>query len=107
MSIQTGRIVDREVRKDWLYRLDSDISAVQREEGTASEEAQIDRLIEDVERELAESEHAMLVRLTHDFTDQRRAFWVSRRVGRGVLRLLPQVVPAEALLRAVAGGEVA
>jgi hypothetical protein len=107
VSVQIGRIVDREVRSAWLYHLDLDISAVQHDEDVASEIAEIDRLIEDVERELAETEHEVLVRLTHDFTDQRRAVRASRRAGRGVLRSLPQVVPAEALLRAAVGGEVA
>jgi hypothetical protein len=91
-----------------LSLLDEDIAAVQRDEDMACEEAEIDRLIEDVERELAETEHAVLLRLTHDYDDQRRAFRASRRAGRGVLRSLSQVVPGEALLRAAAaGGEVA
>jgi hypothetical protein len=107
MSMHVGRIADREVREAWWQRLDPDIFAVQRDEDATREAAEIDRLIEDVERELAETEHAVLVRLTHDFTDQRRAFRASRRAGRGVLRSLPQVVPAEALLRAAVGGDPA
>jgi hypothetical protein len=107
MSVKLGRIADREVGAAWLYRLDSDIAAVQRDEDMASEAAEIDRLIEDVERELAETEHEVLLRLTHDFRDDRRAFRAARRVARGVLRSLPQVVSAEALVRAAAGGEVA
>jgi hypothetical protein len=102
------RITNTRVRAALFPLVDEDIAAVQRDEDIVSEEAEIDRLIEDVERELAETGHAVLVRLTHDFTDQRRAFRASRRAGRGVLRSLPQVVPAEALLRAAAvGGEVA
>jgi len=65
-----------------LRSLEPDISAVQREEDMASEEVEIDRLIEAVERELAETEHAVLVRLTHDYTDQRRAFRSARRAKR-------------------------
>lgn len=106
--MSSRRITSKRVTTALFSLLDEDISAVQREEATASERAEIDRLIEAVERELVETEHAVLVRLTHDFSDQRRAFRASRRAGRGVLRSLPQVVPAEALLRAAAaGGEVA
>jgi hypothetical protein len=101
------RITNKRVTAALFPLVDEDISAAQRDEDMARETAEIDRLIEDVERELAETEHTVLVRLTHDFTDQRRAFRASRRAGRGVLRSLPQVVPAEALLRAAAGGEVA
>jgi len=107
VSTQIRRIADREVREACLCSLDPDVSAVQRDEDVASEMAEVDRLIEAVERELVETERSVLVRLTHDFTDQRRAFRSARRAGRGVLRSLPRVVPAEALLRAAVGGEVA
>jgi hypothetical protein len=52
-------------------------------------EAAIDRLIEQVDRELVAEQHVEGVRLSHAFTDQRRARRASRRAGRSVLRSLP------------------
>jgi hypothetical protein len=69
--------------------LDDDISAVQREEDMAAEITYIDRLIEEVDHELVAEEHTETVRLTRDFTDQRRARRAHRRADRAVLRSLP------------------
>lgn len=102
--MKAGRIADREVRKAWFHHLDPDISAVRRDEDVADEVAEIDRLIEVVERELAEAEHTVLVRLTHDVADERRAVRASRRAR----RVVPRIVAAEDLLRAAGvSGEVA
>jgi hypothetical protein len=59
-------------------------------------EAAVDRLIEQVDRELVAEQHIEAVRLTHAFTDQRSARRASRRAGRSVLRSLPvQLSPSE------------
>lgn len=50
----------------------------------------IDRLIEEVDLELAAKEHTALVRADRDFTDLREARRRARRAGRSVLRALPQ-----------------
>jgi hypothetical protein len=52
-------------------------------------EAEIDRLLEDVDRELAAQERTEKVQLAHRFTDQVRARRMHRRADREVLRALP------------------
>jgi hypothetical protein len=52
-------------------------------------EVAIDRLLEEVDRELATEQLIATVRLTHDFTDARRAHRAARRAGRTALRSLP------------------
>ncbi|PXY23715.1 hypothetical protein BAY59_29175 [Prauserella coralliicola] len=50
----------------------------------------IDRLIAEVDRELAAEQRTAVVRVSRDFTDQRQAWRAARRAGRSVLRTLPQ-----------------
>lgn len=60
-------------------------------------EAAVDRLLEEMDRELAEAERTEQVRVTHEFTDQIRARRAHRRAGRVVMRALPSrvAVPTE------------
>jgi hypothetical protein len=51
-------------------------------------EVDVDRLIEQVDRELAAAEYVETVRVSRDFTDQRRAHRAQRRGENAVLRLL-------------------
>lgn len=60
----------------------------------AAEVAYIDRLLAEVDRELADQERTEQVRLKHYFTDQVRARRALRRAERGVLRSLPTRLPA-------------
>jgi hypothetical protein len=90
------RITDRQVREALDLAADPDVSAVQREEDMRSERDEIDRLIEQVDRELVAEQHIEGRRLTHAFTDQRSARRASRRAGRSALRSLPvRLSPSE------------
>lgn len=68
---------------------DETVSAVEREEAMAAEVAEIDRLIDEVDRELAAQECTESVRLTRAFTDARRMRRARRRADREALRTLP------------------
>lgn len=52
-------------------------------------EAAIERLIDEVDRDLADEQHAATVRVSRTFTDARRARRTERRAGREALRSLP------------------
>ncbi|ASR34033.1 hypothetical protein BAY61_02435 [Prauserella marina] len=76
--------------------LDADVFAVQDAAARASdytgytdEEREIDALIASVDEELAAATLAASVRVTHSFTDTRRAHRTNRRADRTVLRSLP------------------
>jgi hypothetical protein len=77
--------------------LDADVSAVEAAAAMAwdyldyagQEEREIDALLASVDRELAAATAAANVRVTHTFTDARRANRATRRTGRTVLRTLP------------------
>jgi endonuclease/exonuclease/phosphatase family metal-dependent hydrolase len=69
--------------------LDFDIFAAQEADSVRSEREEIDRLIEEVDRELMASQRTATVQLTHVFTDQRRARRGNRRSDRTLLRSLP------------------
>ncbi|PXY31692.1 hypothetical protein [Prauserella muralis] len=59
-------------------------------------EAAIDALIEEVDRELANEQQTVTVRIEHSFTDARRARRAERRAGREALRSLPaRIEPAD------------
>ncbi|WP_246076410.1 hypothetical protein [Amycolatopsis cihanbeyliensis] len=59
-------------------------------------ESVIDALLDEVDRELVAGECSATVRVSRDFTDQRRARRAARRAGRVVLRSLPvRLDPAE------------
>jgi len=83
-SMEFARIADSQARSAFAVWADDDIAAVQKEEDMAAEVAYIDRLIAEVDRELADQE-----RVKHRFTDQRRARRERRRAEGGVLRSLP------------------
>jgi len=68
---------------------DETVSAVQEEEAMAAEVAEIDRLIDEVDRELAAQERTESLRLTRRFTDARRMRRARRRADHEVLRTLP------------------
>ncbi|RBM22008.1 hypothetical protein DI005_07950 [Prauserella sp. PE36] len=59
-------------------------------------ETAIDALIEEVDRELANEQHTVTVRVERSFTDARRARRAERRAGREALRSLPaRIEPAD------------
>lgn len=87
--MEFARITDEHAAEALAWLSDEDISAVQREEEMATEVAYIDRLIEEMDRELAAQERAERVRLTRSFTDQVRAQRAKRRAARVALRALP------------------
>lgn len=87
--MEFARIADPQARSAFEVWADDDITAVQKEEDMAAEVAYIDRLIAEVDRELANQERAEQVRIKHRFTDQRRARRAHRRAEGGVLRSLP------------------
>ncbi|WP_232376380.1 hypothetical protein [Amycolatopsis aidingensis] len=53
------------------------------------ERAEIERVIEEVDRELVAEERSAMVRVSHDFADPQQARRAARRAGRAVLRSLP------------------
>jgi hypothetical protein len=73
--------------------LDADVSALQGEVAVSFDRYQIeiDRLIEEVDRELAAEERTATVRLIHSFTDRQRAQRACRRANRVVLGRLSYV----------------
>jgi hypothetical protein len=75
----------------WL--LDEDICAVQKEEDMAREVAEVDRLIERVDRELAESPRVESARLAMDHRDAQPYRRSRRRAERALLRSLPHRLP--------------
>jgi len=75
---------------------DEFVSAVQEEEEMAAEVAEVDRLIDEVDRELAVQERTESVRLTRTFADARRSRRARRRAGREALRALPGRLDATA-----------
>ncbi|MPY82593.1 MAG: hypothetical protein GEV00_04580 [Actinophytocola sp.] len=66
------------------------VSAEREEELMAAEVAEIDRLIDEVDRELAAQERIEAVRVSRAFTDARRQRRVRRRADRELLRALPE-----------------
>lgn len=69
---------------------DETVSAVHEEEAMAAEVAEIDRLIDEVDRELAAQERTESVRVSRAFPDARRMRRARRRADRELLRALPQ-----------------
>lgn len=56
---------------------------------SSDDEADIDRLLEQIDRELAAEQRTESYRITRDFTDQRQARRAHRRAARLALRSLP------------------
>jgi len=67
---------------------DETVSAAHEEELMAAEVAEIDRLIDEVDRDLAAQERTESVRITREVTDQVRARRARRRANRELLRAL-------------------
>lgn len=88
--MEFARIADRQARAALALWSDEDITAVHEEEVMAVEVAYIDRLIDEVDRELVAQERAELVRMTRRFTDQVRARRAHRRADRAAVRSLPR-----------------
>lgn len=85
--MKTGRITDRTARA--AFEVDA-LVAVEREEETArTERAEIDRLLAEVDRELAAEARTAVVRVDRSFTDAQRAWRAVRRGERAALRALP------------------
>ncbi|MGH3631233.1 MAG: hypothetical protein ACRDRL_27795 [Sciscionella sp.] len=88
------RITDQQARDVLWPVLDADISAVRQEEEMVRERAEVDRLVEDVDRELVAERRAELSRLALDVSDGQWARRMRRRSERAVLRSLPTRLPA-------------
>ncbi|PXY31101.1 hypothetical protein [Prauserella muralis] len=87
--MSSARIASKTARKALFPLLDEDVSAVAREEAMAAEVAEIDALVEEMEREWAAADRVESLRVSRDFTDQVRARRTHRRADRTVLRSLP------------------
>ncbi|PXY34212.1 hypothetical protein BAY59_01230 [Prauserella coralliicola] len=87
--MSSARIASKTAREALFLLLDDDVSAVAREEVMAAEVAEIDALVEEMEREWAAADRVESHRVSRDFTDQVRARRTHRRADRTVLRSLP------------------
>lgn len=94
--MKSARITDRHAAEALVWLADDDISAVQKEEAMAAEVAEIERLLEEIDRELVAAERAERVRVSRRFTDQVRAQRAKRRAARVAVRSLPAVAAASA-----------
>lgn len=73
-----------------LAELGDELVSAEREEAAmAAEVAEIDRLVDEVDRELTQQERIESVRLTRTFADTRRVRRARRRADREALRALP------------------
>lgn len=94
-----GRIASAEAARVVATLTDDDVSAVQREEHLAAQAAEevalVDRLLEEIDRELIAQQRAEHVRLSRAFTDPVRARRAHRRADRAVVRTLPAHLTAE------------
>jgi hypothetical protein len=93
----TSQITDRQAREALWSVLDDDISAVQQEEDMANEIAEIDRLLESVDRELAAEQRTERARFAVDASDGQWVRRARRRSQRNAVRSLRLVSPGEAL----------
>lgn len=91
-----ARIADRQAAEAVALLDDEVVCAVAEEEAMAAEVAEIDRLIDEVDQELAVQERTEQVRVSRAFTDQVRAQRSRRRADREVLRALPPRLPVPA-----------
>lgn len=100
--MRTGRINDPQARAALDLATDLDICAAQNEEDRLMERDEIDRLIEEVDRELANEARAVTVRLSRSFTDATRA----RRAERRAMREQLTAMSAHPLLHSGKAGGV-
>lgn len=91
-----GRIADPLAAETVAALADDVVSAVQEDEGMADEIAEVDALLESIDRELADDERREQLRVLHDVTDQVRARRARRRADRVALRSLPPRFAGEA-----------
>jgi hypothetical protein len=99
------RITDRRAAEVLACLMDETVSAVQQDEQMAAECAEVERLLEDVNRELAESLLAESAQLALDHRDPRPSRRNRRRTDRAVLRSLPHRLSPSG--EATPGGEAA
>jgi hypothetical protein len=92
--MEFARIADQEAAQFLRWLADEDICAAQREEDMAREAAEVDRLIDAVDRELAAEQWTQSYRITREFIDQRQARRAHRRAARLALRSLPTQLDA-------------
>ncbi|OXM74555.1 MULTISPECIES: hypothetical protein [Amycolatopsis] len=84
-----ARIASSEALDALFPLVDEDISAVARDEAVAAEVAEIDALIEEMEREWAAAERVEAFRISRELTDEVRARRTARRAAQQALRSLP------------------
>lgn len=87
--MKTARISDPLAREALALWSDDVVSADQKEDQMAREIAEVDALLEEIDRDLAADARLELARLTHDTADQVRARRARRRADRAALRTLP------------------
>ncbi|WP_028663135.1 hypothetical protein [Saccharomonospora halophila] len=87
--MRTTRIASHQAREVVAVATDADIREAQWEEDAHVEREEIERLLDEVDRELAEEEQLAAMRLDRSFTDARLAWRAARRGERAVLRALP------------------
>ncbi|PXY32114.1 hypothetical protein [Prauserella muralis] len=97
--MKTARITSRQARESVDLAFDQDIWSVTKEEEMAAEVAEIDALIDEVDRELAAEAGAAASRALRPFTDVDRARRAQRRAVRDALALLDR----KALIAGVPG----
>jgi hypothetical protein len=105
----TARITTRQATAALRAGLDDDISAVQQEEDMANEIAEIDRLLDAVDRELATEQRTERARFAVDASDGQWVRRARRRSQNNAVRSLRLVSPDEAIELAGVelGGEAA
>lgn len=88
-TMKTARITHPLAVAALAIHTDDDISAAEKDERAAAEVAGVDRLLEDIDRELIAQQRAEHLRLTRAFNDQVRARRAHRRANRAAVRALP------------------
>lgn len=84
--MEFARIADRQAREVLAVLADPDVSAVAKEEEMARERAEVEALLQEVDRELAGQVRTESQRVNREVRGQARA---CRRADREVLRSLP------------------
>lgn len=103
--MEFARITDQHVAARVAVLLDEDVSAVQEVEDMEREQAEIDRLIESVDRELIAEDRRASFRMARDAGDGQWVRRSRRRSERAAVRRLPTRLPIEDV--AVEFGEAA
>jgi hypothetical protein len=90
------RVADREAAEVLAWLTDEDVCAVREEEDVAVERAEVDRLLEAVDRALLVAPVVESARLSLDHRDPHPYRRTRRRAGRAVVRSLPAWLPGGA-----------